>query len=425
MTSGALELTRSYRQFGGHNRFFTHFSEACQSPMNFAVYLPPQTEHEKLPVMYYLSGLTCSEEIFMTEAQAQAYANTFGVILVVPDTSPRGTGIAGEDDSYDLGSGAGFYVDASQPKWSKHYQMETYVTQELREIVEREFSVLAGRRGIFGHSMGGHGALVLGLRHPDLYQSISAFAPICAPSQGPWGIKAFTEYLGKDPTEWAKYDAQKLMQTTQVRTPMLVDQGLEDEFLPSELFTDLFEQTARGAGYPLQLRRHPGYDHSYFFISTFMAEHLAFHAAILRAPAIPTARTVRHYDCAAEKVFDAWLDPQLMGRFMFGPEMRDEQIVHLKNDVRLGGKFSFLVKRQGQEIDHTGEYLALERPRRLQFTWGAGGQKADSRVCLEITPSASGCTLVVEHVLAPGGESFVAMASQSWGKMADALAELL
>ncbi len=274
-----LKPTRSHKQFGGFNHYFSHFSETCQHEMKFAVYLPPQASQKKLPVLYYLSGLTCSEEIFMTEAQAQAHAKKYEVILVVPDTSPRNTGIEGEDDSYDLGSGAGFYVDATTPKWSKHYKMDSYVTQELRRIIENQFPVIPEKRGIFGHSMGGHGALVLGLRNPDLYRSISAFSPICVPSKAPWGIKAFSEYLGTNQTVWAAYDANELIKKTySKKPPILIDQGLDDEFLPNELFTDAFEKTAKEAGYPVTIRRQEGYDHSYFFISTFIEEHIAFHA---------------------------------------------------------------------------------------------------------------------------------------------------
>jgi len=283
MSTPGLEETRVHKQFGGFNRYFSHVSEVCRHKMNFAAYVPPQAKDRKLPVLYYLSGLTCTEEIFMTEAQAQALARKHELILVVPDTSPRGTGIEGEDDSYDLGSGAGFYVDATQPRWSKHYRMDSYVTQELRQIVERELPIDGSRRGIFGHSMGGHGALVLGLRNPELYRSISAFAPICAPSKAPWGIKAFTEYLGDDRSAWARYDANELVKQARITTPILIDQGTEDEFLERELFTDTFEQTVKDAAYPAVIRRQEGYDHSYFFISTFMEDHLAFHAGHLRS----------------------------------------------------------------------------------------------------------------------------------------------
>lgn len=279
-----LELTRRHKSYDGEMRYYTHASQACQGDMKFTIYLPPQALSgapggEKFPVVYWLSGLTCNEETFMTEGGgAQAHAKKHGLILVAPDTSPRGTGIAGEDDEYDLGSGASFYVDATQPKWSKYYRMETYLTRELRQIVESNFPVDPKRSGISGHSMGGHGALVLGLRHPDLYRSITALAPICAPSQAPWGIKAFTEYFGEDRSKWAAHDALEILKTTQVRTPVFIDQGLQDEYLATELFTDEFEKVVKSVKYPAILRRQPGYDHGYYFVSSFIADHLAFHA---------------------------------------------------------------------------------------------------------------------------------------------------
>ncbi len=282
MSKNSLELTRSHKQFDGYTRFYTHQSETCRAPMKFSAYLPPESEKRKLPVLYWLSGLTCSEEIFMTEAHAQAMAKKYGVILVVPDTSPRDTGIPGEDDRYDLGSGAGFYVDATESKWSKHYQMDSYVTKELRELAESVLPIDSSKRGIFGHSMGGHGALVLGLRNPELYRSISAFAPICAPSNAPWGELAFTEYLGNDPSQWAQYDASFLIQKAQIKTPILIDQGLDDEFLAEQLGTDQFEKILSTINYPVTLRRQAGYDHSYYFISTFIEDHIKFHAELLR-----------------------------------------------------------------------------------------------------------------------------------------------
>jgi S-formylglutathione hydrolase len=303
-SSSQLEQTRKHKQFEGYNLYYSHFSEVCQSKMSFAVYLPsraarafqapqdskaPYSEAEKFPVLYYLSGLTCTEEIFMTEAQAQAHANKYGFIVVVPDTSPRNTGIPGEDDRYDLGSGAGFYVNATTPKWSKHYQMDSYVTQELRVLVEKEFPVDSSRRGIFGHSMGGHGALALGLMNPELYHSISAFAPICAPSKAPWGVQAFSEYLGSNKRDWAKYDANELLKQAKSKIPILIDQGSDDEFLMSELLTAEFEQTVKSTGYPATVRRQSGYDHSYFFISTFIEDHFAFHARHLKALKKPQA----------------------------------------------------------------------------------------------------------------------------------------
>jgi S-formylglutathione hydrolase len=282
-----MELTGQHKQFDGYTRYYTHQSEACRAPMKFSAYLPPEAVQaeksgKKFPVLYWLSGLACNEEIFMTEAQAQAVAKKYGVILVAPDTSPRDLGIEGEDDTYDLGSAASFYVNATQKKWSAHYQMDTYVTQELRHLAEKTLPIDPSRRGIFGHSMGGHGALVLGLRNPDLYRSISAFAPICAPSKAPWGLKAFAEYLGTDRATWSKYDANELLKTTTARTPMLIDQGTDDEFFEEQLFTDEFEKTVKSVGYPAQIRRQAGYDHSYYFISTFMDDHVAFHAKFLK-----------------------------------------------------------------------------------------------------------------------------------------------
>jgi len=277
-----LETTESHKQFDGQVTFFTHHSETCNGPMRFAAFVPPQAKLRKLPVLYWLSGLTCTPEIFMTEAQAQAHAKKHELIIVVPDTSPRNTGIAGEDERYDLGSGAGFYVDATEPKWTRHYRMDSYVTRELRAIVEEHLPVDRSRRSISGHSMGGHGALALGLRNPDLYRSISAFAPICAPSKSHWGIQAFSEYLGSDQTCWAEYDAEALIGKSATRTPILIDQGLDDEFLKDQLFIDDFERTLKSVDYPATVRRHLGYDHSYFFISTFMDEHIAFHANHLR-----------------------------------------------------------------------------------------------------------------------------------------------
>jgi S-formylglutathione hydrolase len=283
--SAPLEMFRSHRAFDGLVNYYSHASAACGGTMKFTVYLPPEALSpggRKFPVLYWLSGLTCTEETLMAEGGApQAYATKHGVILVAPDTSPRDTGIERENESYDLGSGASFYVDATEPKWSGRYRMETYVTQELRSIIEENFPADPARRGIFGHSMGGHGALVLGLRHPELYRSISAFAPICAPSKGPWGIKAFSEYLGADRSSWGRYDANELIKKPAGSAPILIDQGMADEYRATELFIDEFERTASASGYPVTIRRHEGYDHGYYFISTFIEDHVAFHAANL------------------------------------------------------------------------------------------------------------------------------------------------
>lgn len=277
----SLEKTKSYKQFDGYTNYYRHDSKLCGGKMSFAAYIPPQAKEHKLPVLYWLSGLTCTEENFITKAYAQVFAREFGFIVVAPDTSPRGAGVPGEDDSYDLGTGAGFYVDATQEPWAKNYKMYSYVTQELRETAEAHLPIDPSRRAISGHSMGGHGALVLGLRNPDLYQSISAFAPICVPSRAPWGVKAFSAYLGPDKKEWAAYDANELIKKAKGKTPILIDQGLDDEFLAEQLLTDTFEKTVRETGYPAKIRRQAGYDHSYFFISTFIEEHFAFHAKTL------------------------------------------------------------------------------------------------------------------------------------------------
>ncbi|HEX7036315.1 MAG TPA: S-formylglutathione hydrolase [Pseudomonadales bacterium] len=278
-----MHQVAEWKSFGGYQRRFTHRSESCGCDMTFAVYLPPAVEAgEPVPVLYWLSGLTCTDENFITKAGAQRYAAEHGLALVAPDTSPRGVRLPGEDDSYDFGSGAGFYVDATEAPWSRHYRMYSYVTEELRALVEREFPVDPQRTGLFGHSMGGHGALVLALRNPDRYRSVSAFAPIVAPSQVPWGIKAFTGYLGQDRAAWGRYDAVELIREHGCTMPILVDQGDADEFLEEQLKPHLLQQVCRDRGVDLRLRMQPGYDHSYYFIATFIGDHLAWHAAQLR-----------------------------------------------------------------------------------------------------------------------------------------------
>jgi S-formylglutathione hydrolase len=278
----SLEKTKSYKQFDGFTNYYSHSSKLCGGKMNFAAYIPPQAKEGKLPVLYWLSGLTCTEENFITKAYAQIFARKFGFVVVAPDTSPRGAGVPGEDDSYDLGTGAGFYVDATEGAWAKNYKMYSYVTQELREIAEANLPIDSNRRAISGHSMGGHGAMVLGLRNPDLYRSISAFAPICAPSQAPWGEKAFKAYLGDNKKDWAAYDANELLKSASAKTPILVDQGLDDEFLHDQLHTDVLEKTVKQLNYPAIINRRDGYDHSYFFISTFLEQHFEFHAKNLK-----------------------------------------------------------------------------------------------------------------------------------------------
>lgn len=279
METKKLKLRSSYKQFSGYTNYYSHNSEVCGGTMNFAVYLPPQASQEPVPVLYWLSGLTCTEENFVTKAYAQIHAAKYGVCLVAPDTSPRDTGIVGENDSYDLGSGAGFYVDAEQAPWSKQYNMYSYIVKELRDLVEKTFPVDANRTGIFGHSMGGHGALVLGLRNPRIFKSISAFAPICAPTKCAWGIKAFQNYLGDDRSKWNSYDANELLREIDFEPNILIDQGLADEFLPDQLNFELFAETCRQKQISAELRKHEDYDHSYFFISTFIEDHIKFHCS--------------------------------------------------------------------------------------------------------------------------------------------------
>lgn len=251
--------------------------------MRLAVYEPPQARDGRVPVLYYLAGLTCTEETFPIKAGAQRLAARHGLMLVAPDTSPREPRLPGDDTGWDFGLAAGFYVDATQAPWSQHYRMHSYVTRELPEFVAGHFAADRERQSIMGHSMGGHGALVCALREPGRYRSVSAFAPICAPSQVPWGQKAFTGYLGADRTAWQEYDAATLVERRPRTGEILIDQGTADKFLAEQLRPELFAATCERAGQPLRLRMQPGYDHSYWFIQTFVPDHLAFHAAALRA----------------------------------------------------------------------------------------------------------------------------------------------
>lgn len=280
-----MELLSEHACFGGVQGYYRHASSEIGLPMRFSVFQPPQAKQGPVPVLFFLAGLTCTEETFMIKAGAQRLAAELGIMLVTPDTSPRDAGIEGESASWDFGVGAGFYVDATQAPWSKHYRMYSYVVHELRQVTVGNFPVRADRIGIFGHSMGGHGALTLALRNPDIYRSVSAFAPIAAPMQCPWGQKAFGNYLGADQSDWAAHDASALMRTLQ--TPfaegILIDQGLSDKFLEQQLLPQEFEAACQQAGQPLTLRRHAGYDHGYYFISTFMEDHLRFHHQILSA----------------------------------------------------------------------------------------------------------------------------------------------
>jgi S-formylglutathione hydrolase len=246
--------------------------------MRFAVYRPPQAETARVPVLYWLSGLTCTEENFMAKAGVQALASHYGILVVAPDTSPRGTGVPGESDHWDLGLGAGFYVDATESPWSAHYRMYDYVAHELPQVVREFFPADGDREAISGHSMGGHGALVLALRQPGRFRSVSAFSPICAPMRCPWGEKAFTAYLGPDRAAWAEYDATALIARAGSRLELMVDQGTADKFLEEQLKTPLLQQACSQQGVTLRLSFREGYDHSYYFIATFLPEHLAFHA---------------------------------------------------------------------------------------------------------------------------------------------------
>ncbi len=276
-----MELISEHGCFGGQQRFYQHDSQAIGLPMKFSIFLPPQAAHQHVPAVMYLAGLTCNEETFMTKAGAQRLAAELGLALIAPDTSPRGANAPGEADSWDFGMAAGFYLDATQAPWVKNWRMESYIIQELVPLIAKALPIKAEHIGIFGHSMGGHGALTLALKHPALFKSVSAFAPICAPTQCPWGRKAFTGYLGADESGWAAHDATALM-SEQTVAPypggILIDQGLADKFLAEQLHPHLFEAACASAGQPLTLRRHASYDHGYYFVASFMADHLQHHA---------------------------------------------------------------------------------------------------------------------------------------------------
>jgi S-formylglutathione hydrolase len=274
-----MERIERHACFGGQQEVWKHASTSLGCEMRLGVYLPPQATQRRLPVLYWLSGLTCNEQNFITKAGAQRYAAEHGVILVAPDTSPRGPGIA-DADGYDLGMGAGFYVDATQAPWASHYRMHDYVTRELPALVEAHFRA-TDARAISGHSMGGHGALVAALRNPGRYRSVSAFSPIVAPTQVPWGQKALSAYLGDDHEAWKAWDAHELVAHASERLPLLVDQGEADEFLVTQLRPLLLQDACDAVGHPLELRMRPGYDHSYYFIATFIGEHIAYHARAL------------------------------------------------------------------------------------------------------------------------------------------------
>ncbi|MBL4772798.1 MAG: S-formylglutathione hydrolase [Alcanivoracaceae bacterium] len=275
-----MQLKSKYKHFSGTTEYYQHDSQVNHAPMRFAVFLPEQINHKKLPVLYWLSGLTCTEENFMVKAGAQRVAAKLGIVLVTMDTSPRNLGIEGEDDSYDFGSGAGFYLNATEQSWSMHYNMYDYVTKELPGIIENNFNV-TNCKSISGHSMGGHGALMIALKNPGKYQSVSAFSPIVAPSQCLWGQKAFAGYLGADKTAWQAYDSCELLKVAEQRLPLLIDQGTDDEFLEQYLMPEKLQIVCEKYKHPLNLRMQKSYDHSYYFIATFIEDHLYYHAKYL------------------------------------------------------------------------------------------------------------------------------------------------
>ena len=276
-----LERIEHRACFGGWQDVYRHRSRAVDGQMRFAIYLPPQAEGQSVPVLYWLSGLTCTEQNFITKAGAQRYAAEHGIALVVCDTSPRGEQVA-DDAAYDLGQGAGFYLNATVAPWSQHYRMYDYVAHELPALIEQHFPV-TNKRSISGHSMGGHGALTIALKNPGRYCSVSAFSPIVAPSRVPWGEKAFSTYLGSDRETWRTYDATELVKTANEKIPLLIEQGDADEFLQTQLKPELLKEVADAAGHPLELRMRAGYDHSYYFVASFIGEHVAYHAKALYA----------------------------------------------------------------------------------------------------------------------------------------------
>lgn len=278
-----MEQIDAHKSFGGQQRRYRHSSAVLNCDMTFSIYLPPQAEQGSVPALYWLSGLTCTDENFVTKAGAQQYAAQYGIAIICPDTSPRGEAVPDDPDgAYDFGLGAGFYVNATQSPWNQHYQMHDYVVNELPTLINQHFPIDGTKASISGHSMGGHGALTIALKHPEQYQSVSAFAPICSPINCPWGQKALSLYLGDDQDAWQQYDTVELIkQNTLSGTqplPILVDQGDQDNFLQEQLKTELLDAACRTANYPTTIRRQPGYDHSYYFIASFIEEHIKFHA---------------------------------------------------------------------------------------------------------------------------------------------------
>ena len=278
----ALEQIGSNQSFGGQQLRYKHQSSVLNCEMTFSIYLPAQAEKGPVPVLYWLSGLTCNDENFVQKAGAQQHAAEHGIAIVCPDTSPRGDGVADDPEgAYDMGLGAGFYVNATQQPWVEHYQMYSYITDELPALINGEFPVDSQRASISGHSMGGHGALTIALKNPGQYKSVSAFSPIVSPLSCPWGDKVLSNYLGDDRETWAQYDSVELVKSATDHLPVLVDQGDSDNFLVEQLKTELLISAAKKADYPMQIRMQPNYDHSYFFIATFIGDHIAFHARAL------------------------------------------------------------------------------------------------------------------------------------------------
>lgn len=277
-----LTCDERHRCFDGWQEIYTHDSRACNAPMRFSIYLPPRAERTKVPVLYWLSGLTCSHKNFVEKAGAQRLAAELGLALVAPDTSPRDLGLPGEDDAYDFGSAAAYYVNATQAPWSRHYRTYEYVVNELPALIESHFPVDAQRKSISGHSVGGHGALVVALKNPHAYRSVSAFSPMASASRCPWGRKAFQAYLGDDETAWQAYDATFLVAEAGGKAPpLLLEQGEDDQFLDEQLKPHLLQAACEAAGHPLTLNMRPGYDHSYYFIASFIGEHMLHHARAL------------------------------------------------------------------------------------------------------------------------------------------------
>ncbi|MCU0941208.1 MAG: S-formylglutathione hydrolase [Hydrogenophaga sp.] len=278
-----MRTLESHRCFGGVQGFHEHDAAVIGLPMRFGVFVPPQAAQGPRPVLYCLAGLTCNEQTFAIKAGAQQHAARHGLVLVTPDTSPRGTGVAEADAHWDFGTAAGFYLDATREPFARHWRMESWLMDELPALLAAHFPVLPDRAGVMGHSMGGHGALTLALRHPGRFRSVSALAPICAPTEVPWGHKAFAGYLGDDRADWARHDAVKLIEGGARAPALLVDQGMDDAFLADQLRPERLEAACAAAGQPLRLRRHDGYDHGYFFIQSVVADHIEHHAAALTA----------------------------------------------------------------------------------------------------------------------------------------------